>query len=78
MSSLSCYYVIIGLTSKGGDRMGKKFQVVLPAWMEDYLQNICDEYDLTISELLSRPKPLSVPLSRFIRCDAILKPSENR
>ncbi len=32
--------------------MGKKFQVVLPVWMEDYLQNICDEYDLTISELL--------------------------
>jgi len=32
--------------------MGKKFQVVLPIWMEDYLQNICNEYDLTISELL--------------------------
>jgi hypothetical protein len=32
--------------------MGKKFQVVLPVWMEDYLQSICHEYDLTISELL--------------------------
>ena len=32
--------------------MGKKFQVVLPVWMEDYLQSICNEYDLTISELL--------------------------
>ncbi len=32
--------------------MGKKFQVVLPMWMEDYLQSICSEYDLTISELL--------------------------
>lgn len=32
--------------------MSKKFQVVLPDWMEDYLQTMCKEYDLTISEAL--------------------------
>lgn len=32
--------------------MGKKFQVVLPGWMEEYLQLIASHYDLTISELL--------------------------
>jgi len=32
--------------------MGKKFQVVLPDWMEEYLETIADQFDLTISELL--------------------------
>lgn len=32
--------------------MGKKFQVVLPDWMEEYLEAVASKYDLTISELL--------------------------
>lgn len=32
--------------------MSKKFQVVLPDWMEEYLEAVADRYDLTISELL--------------------------
>lgn len=32
--------------------MSKKFQVVLPGWMEDYLEAVANKYDLTISELL--------------------------
>jgi hypothetical protein len=32
--------------------MSKKFQVVLPDWMEEYLEALAARYDLTISELL--------------------------
>jgi len=32
--------------------MSKKFQVVLPDWMEEYLEAVAARYDLTISELL--------------------------
>lgn len=32
--------------------MSKKFQVVLPSWMEEYLETLAARYDLTISELL--------------------------
>ena len=32
--------------------MSKKFQVVLPHWMEEYLEALAARYDLTISELL--------------------------
>lgn len=39
--------------------MGKKFQVVLPDWMENYLQMISKKYDLTISELLRLDLSLS-------------------
>ncbi len=33
-------------------KMSKKFQVVLPDWMEEYLEAVAARYDLTISELL--------------------------
>jgi hypothetical protein len=33
-------------------QMSKKFQVVLPDWMEEYLEALAARYDLTISELL--------------------------
>ena len=32
--------------------MSKKFQVVLPDWMEEYLEALSARYDLTISEIL--------------------------
>lgn len=32
--------------------MSKKFQVVLPDWMEEYLKDLSARYDLTISEIL--------------------------
>ena len=32
--------------------MSKKFQVVLPDWMEEYLEGIASRYDFTISETL--------------------------
>jgi hypothetical protein len=32
--------------------MSKKFQVVLPDWMEEYLEAVAARFDLTISELL--------------------------
>jgi hypothetical protein len=40
--------------------MKKKFQVVLPMWMEDYLSDIANEYDLTISELLRLELSLAI------------------
>ena len=32
--------------------MSKKYQVVLPDWMEEYLEGIAARFDLTISETL--------------------------
>jgi len=32
--------------------MKKKFQVVVPDWMEDYLNYLVDRYDLNISEVI--------------------------
>lgn len=32
--------------------MSKKFQVVLPDWMEEYLEALSKRFDLTISEIM--------------------------
>jgi hypothetical protein len=32
--------------------MPKKFQVVLPDWLEDYIQYLVERYDLNFSEIL--------------------------
>jgi len=32
--------------------MPKKYQVILPDWMADYLEQIAETYELTISEIL--------------------------
>jgi len=52
MNVLRIICAIILIKHKGATHMGKKFQVVLPDWMEEYLQTIANQLDLTVSELL--------------------------